>query len=119
LVSGYQTSKGIARHNRGVEADVEQLANATAINQVWVSRLALGMDPQALIRLSNIVGSHPRGDPPKVIRYQDDPTADDVLWALGRVTEVVYRLWAGGLLDLSAWEQQIQRSIESKEPSPT
>ena len=114
LTSGYQTSDRMQRSWRGLEAVVEKVAQATAINEVWISRFAIGLDPKSLIRLSEVLGSHAQGNPPIVKRYNSsDPSPDDVTWAIGRVTEVIYRLWAGGLLDLSAWERQMERAGQS------
>jgi hypothetical protein len=101
--SGYGTPDKSARIGA-----VERLSHEVAINDVWISRLAVGLEPKSLVRLGEVLGSHPRGNPPKVQRYGlDDPSHDDVVWALGRVTEVIYKLWAGGLLEPAWWERAI------------
>lgn len=109
----YETKDQFPPHKKtAVESAVASLVQKVAVEEVWISRFAIGIDPRSLIRLSEMLGRpyHSESGPPTVSRYGlPEPSTDDVVWAMGRVTEVLYRLWAGGLLDLSAWERSTHR----------
>lgn len=83
----------------------------------WVLPLALGLSPAAYVHLRGLVGRQEdydlRGGPVPVRRPATPPDRDGVRQALSTTAEIVFRLWASGVL--VPWERD-DRIVELAAP---
>jgi hypothetical protein len=91
-----------------VAGELETIHEAVRRDEQWVRRIGLGQTRATLARLETILGEARwnEGRPTSQRYGAPDPSVDDVAWAMARVTEIVYRLWHAGSLELSVWERE-------------